>query len=163
MTSMNLLESCSFAELRIMDIGSPFDSVTTCIFVPVILLNPSCPIMSPLFWLQWMTSPLIPFVTVSCQMNKLILLHMRESFAILFFAASFAVCGVQLICCRIFLAFHSTCIHKSKRRLFHWWLCGHHVLACLSWQVVEDVFVSCPIDCLKSLEIAWGLYGYSSW
>ena len=48
-TSMNLVESCSFAEPITIDIGNPFCSIATCIFVPKILLNPSCPITSPLF------------------------------------------------------------------------------------------------------------------
>ena len=60
-TSMNSVESCSFAGPIIIDTGSELQSTATCIFVPDILLNPSYPVTSPLFWLQQLTNQPIPF------------------------------------------------------------------------------------------------------
>ena len=45
-----------------MDIGNPLPSTAACIFVPVILLNPSYPVTLPLFYQEWMKSQLIFFV-----------------------------------------------------------------------------------------------------
>jgi len=161
-TSTNFVESCSFAELNTIDTGREWQSTATCIFVPEILLNPSYPIMSPLFWKQLMMNQLIFFPGSTFLVCVQIWLHLTESFAILFFAASFAVWDVQLICYHIFLAFHSTCIHKSKRRWFHWWLYGHHILVCQFWQVVEDAFVSYSIVCLIILDISWNVVTWAS-
>ena len=51
---MNFVESCWFAELNSIDMGNPLPSTATCIFVPVILLNPSYPDTLPLFYWELM-------------------------------------------------------------------------------------------------------------
>ena len=95
MTSISLVESCWLAELSTIDTGKELQSTATCIFVPEILLNPSYPVTSPLFWQELMTSQRTSFAIVAYQRNVQILLHQTEYFSRCCFVAMFVIYGVQ--------------------------------------------------------------------
>jgi len=116
MTPVSFVESLAFAEPVAIETGKPFCSTATCIFVPVILLNPSNPTASPPFQMEWMMNHLISFSGWFCSVCVLILLQTAESFSKLPLAAKSSTFCLQWNHHRILLASRSACILKSERR-----------------------------------------------
>ena len=136
MTSMNFVLSRWFAGLVLIEIGKPFCSTATCIFVPEILLNPSYPILSPLFWQRSMRSQLIFFGGQSCLACVRILLVWREFFSIFLFVVALGIEDVQWILNRTCLACLPICIRYLTQTIFRLQLSCHHILDVLFWQVL---------------------------
>ncbi len=117
-TSMNFVLSWTFAGLALIEIGSPVPSTATCIFVPRILLNPSYPVLSPLFWRQLTMNQLIFFAGWFFPVCVRILSVLIESFSIFPFAAALRISDVRWILNRICPACLPACILLLGQTIF---------------------------------------------
>ncbi len=117
-TPMNFVLSWTFAGLALIEIGSPVLSTATCIFVPRIFLNPSYPVLPPLFWRQLMMNQLIFFPGWFFPVCVQILSVLTESFSTFPFAAALRISDARWILNRICPACLPTCSRLLVQTIF---------------------------------------------